>query len=636
MKKVTAFTFALLMALSSFTTFSVGAQDFDYVKTTSIAGFDTKKITKGVFVYKAVEKDRVLYVKDYSFKNASLLIVNEEGRVIQAGSAIYDGGPQASVTIPKGGFLIAAISESVISSAQSYVMEGAMLYNSTMTVILPMYADLDEENNKLYIKYNKKPTPTDKAISVMFVGNSTTYYSGTPILFKGLCQGAGIELDVTYCTDGSAYLSEFADPNHTRGIKFRNLIKKKKYDYVVFQDAGHATKQSTDAALSVLIPYVTESGAKPIMYLRYSSSGTVSWEELLYYTKGYYDIYSEMSEKYNMKMLPSGISFLYCFREHPEIKLYADDNVHHSKEAAYMLASAWLYSLFGKSPVNNPFTAYIPEDTVNALWNCAVKAVDEGWDFENKPTPKITEKEIDGKLYEDFAFGKKYTTTGNRYESQKWEDIGANGQLYYKLTDGIMSDVGDDANIGAVSGLETEIVIDLEEIKAIKQIEADIWGNTGWGISDPDNARIKVSLSKDGRIYSDFDGQTDYNKQTVGTYWNKGYFTIKSDNVQKARYIKLTVTLGSKFRWMSEILVYGEDTEYDEMSDEWSENNSDELPNEENSYSGVAEEISEASRPQSEKINNESTSISPFVILGGAIALAAMGAWLYFSRKSNQ
>ncbi|MBO5869692.1 MAG: hypothetical protein J6Q89_02975, partial [Clostridia bacterium] len=185
---------------------------------------------------------KTISYKSYNFRYSKLMIFNASGRVVECGGNLYDGSssvtgaPQVSVTIPAGGFMVAfGANNTNFMKIYNVVMEGAMLYNATMSVIYEAYASYS--GSTLTVKYNNPKPASANAISFLFVGNSTTYFNGTPIKFKAMAAAAGIEIDVVYCTYGSAFLSEFADPNHERGKAFRNHLNSRKFDYVVLQDA---------------------------------------------------------------------------------------------------------------------------------------------------------------------------------------------------------------------------------------------------------------------------------------------------------------------------------------------------------------------------------------------------------------
>lgn len=76
-----------------------------------------------------------------------------------------------------------------------------------------------------------------KMISVLFVGNSYTYYNDMPqAAFTELAKAAGFEVEVTAVTQGGYKLCQFADPGDEHGKRLRETIAGKCFDYAVLQE----------------------------------------------------------------------------------------------------------------------------------------------------------------------------------------------------------------------------------------------------------------------------------------------------------------------------------------------------------------------------------------------------------------
>ncbi len=160
---------------------------------------------------------------------------------------------------------------------------------------------------------------------------------------------------------------------------------------------------------------------------------------------------------------------------------------------------------------------------------------------------------IDGGVYVNIAVGKKYTSTGTRYAGAiTHSDTDSDGNLLGKLTDGYVTYSGE-ANMAAHEGDDTEVVIDLEKITEIKAAKTDLWGGQ-WGIASPENATVEFYYSVDGEKYTLL-GNTEREKE-VGA-WISCKYTAKSEKPVEARYVKVHYKGNGRFRWSSEIMVYG-------------------------------------------------------------------------------
>ena len=164
----------------------------------------------------------------YNFRDSKVMIFNASGRIIECGGNLTSatspitGAPQLYLHIPAGGFMIAFGGNNTnLMKMYNVVMEGAMLYNSTMSVIYEAYASYS--GSTLTVQYNNPKAPSANAKKFLFIGNSTTYFNGGPIKFKAMAAAAGIEVDVTYCTRGSAYLSYFVDESRNEITMTRRI-----------------------------------------------------------------------------------------------------------------------------------------------------------------------------------------------------------------------------------------------------------------------------------------------------------------------------------------------------------------------------------------------------------------------------
>ncbi len=399
MKKLLLNLMALLLIASTLCTvipLSASAEEeFDNVFEIEINGFDCSTEPGRVSVYPN-DSDTVRYVKsyDYGANNLSgrrIFVFNAEGRLLEIGDNLQDNGPQLGVKIPAGGFMIACRTGSKLDKCYKVVAEDAVFFNSTINVLREAYATYDDKI--ITIKYNDpEPTPED-ATTFLFVGNSSTYYSGTPLTFKALAKAAGKDIEIYYSTFGSAYLHEFADPNNSRGQTFRKRLQDREYDYVVLQDAAKSTYDTTKTQVEKLLPLIQQNGATALLYMRYSSGGSA--QGIAQNAKKHYDNYATIAKDFSLTCAPSAEAFIFSASQYPDINLYADDGGHHSKEGAYLIACTWLYSYLGINPVGNTYTANLPEDTAKKLQECALKACEEGY-FERENNDIFTNPKVNG------------------------------------------------------------------------------------------------------------------------------------------------------------------------------------------------------------------------------------------------
>ena len=557
-------TALLIVTAIPFVSFADVEKQYDNVLVFDIDGYDCHTDGKDIVIYtNNTSSPKEISANTYYFRQTMLMVFTADGRLMEAGGQMYEnsstvtGSPQDVVVIPAGGFMIGfnPYNEKTLFDVYNIAMEGAVLYNSTMSIIYDMQGSYDKTTNKVTIKYDDPVEPSDEAIRFLFVGNSSTYFNGTPIKFKGLAEAAGIEVDVDYCTFGSAFLYEFADEEHERGIALRNKLKNNKYDYVVLQDASKATYSSSRPAIAKILPLIEENGAEAVLYMRYSAASTLEQNKLN--AIKHHINYTKLSDHFGLECSPSAHAFIYCHEKYPEVTLYAIDGGHHSKEGSYLIAATWLYSYLGIDPVGNTYTADMDAETIAKLQECAKLAVDDGYPFEFDES-LITGGSggIEGVDSPNVAYSKPYTSDGNRYNNEKWTDTGDDLKPIGKLTDGVYSDAGDALDIGAYSGSNINITIDLLGYYTIDGVKTDLWGNT-WGIGDPCAATVNFSYSINGIDYFSL-GETVATQIEASGAWNHVDFHVVSGGVT-ARYIRVNFT-DTNYAWSSEISVLGEET----------------------------------------------------------------------------
>ena len=568
MKKALSVILTLVLLTSVLVSAVPTAVSATEVKFTVTANSVDVPFTGGVAVYtNNTSSEKPFPSMTYHFVNASLLVFAKDGRLIEAGGNLIEQKycVQENLNVPAGGFAIAYNGNSQLDSLKTFAMEGAMLYNATLSVTRKATGTFDAQSKKVTISYDNAPrTYAKDALRFLFVGNSTTYVNGCPLKFQALAEAAGKSVIVDYCTKGSAYLTQFADESLEEGKRFRNLLKANKYDYVVLQDAAGTTFEKAVQACETLIPLIKENGAKPVFYMRYSDAECNPTR-----VNNHYNVYSALADKYNTIYAPIVVSFYRCFQTYPEITLMADDGGHHSKEGSYLIAATWLYAFLGIDPLGNTYTADIPADTVKKLQTMAKSSIEEPFTRLDSPdTVPVSYEAKDGEIYSLISEGKTYVCSAPFYggtSSGGMVDQDVNKKPLYKLTNGIRATEPAEGNapgqIGAYSKAKnSNIVLDLGAVCDVRAVTYDLWGISSWGVPMPSKATVTVAVSEDGKTYSSESAMTY--KQTYAQGANEGgLFSYEYATLQKARYVRLTFKLDGDFLWGSELAVYGVPTE---------------------------------------------------------------------------
>ncbi|MBO7245811.1 MAG: discoidin domain-containing protein, partial [Clostridia bacterium] len=143
------------------------------------------------------------------------------------------------------------------------------------------------------------------------------------------------------------------------------------------------------------------------------------------------------------------------------------------------------------------------------------------------------------------------------YTDERWTD-GTGSKPMGKFTNGydVIGIAGDSGECACFKGKEVSITIDLGKLSEVKQICADLYGNTGWGIPSTKKAELKVAFSADGKNFTEAVAVTDSTTQTEGN-WERRDFVITFADMPEARYVRVDYVIDGNFLWGSEISVYG-------------------------------------------------------------------------------
>ncbi|MBQ3599148.1 MAG: hypothetical protein II987_07755 [Clostridia bacterium] len=226
------------------------------------------------------------------------------------------------------------------------------------------------------------PYPEEDAVQTfLFVGNSSTYFFDVPTKFMYIAESAGMNIDVSYCCVGGAYLSQFADANDEQhGKALRQQLAEKDFDYVVLQDNGNADYEDSKPALDILVPMLRETGATVHLYKRYSSNDVPA--NRLDSAYRHEVNYTKLAEAFDIeKVAPGADAFLICERKYPELVIYHTDNSHHSDLGAYLLACVMAVTYLDIDLDDVTYTAGFDADTVAKIKDCARIACEEGFDY---------------------------------------------------------------------------------------------------------------------------------------------------------------------------------------------------------------------------------------------------------------
>ena len=183
--------------------------------------------------------------------------------------------------------------------------------------------------------------------SILFIGNSYTYYHNMPeSIFAAKASAAGYDFEVHAVTHGGYFLSQFADPQNEEGLRLRSVIENRRFDYVVLQDHSLSTITAPGNFFDGISSIKNLLADKTDNFILFATWGRkpgcetleeigMSHEEMTRHIAEYYD---EAGQRFNMRVAHVGRAFSAYAQEHPEAELYFSD-LHHSSQLGSAIAA---------------------------------------------------------------------------------------------------------------------------------------------------------------------------------------------------------------------------------------------------------------------------------------------------------
>ena len=228
--------------------------------------------------------------------------------------------------------------------------------------------------------------PKDKTYSILFIGNSYTYYNDMPTaLFENIARDAGYDVSVSTVTKGGYTLQQHLDPESKTGAKVaEQLSQKGKYDFVIIQE--QSVRPATDEAVLFydavreLAARIRDIGACPVLYStwgRETGSADLETHGLTNQSMTYKlaASYGAIGEELDIPVAYVGLAFYDVYTGQSGIGLYNEDQTHPSYAGSYLAATTLFCKIFGQSPEGLTFCGELSEQDADTLRRAAARAV---------------------------------------------------------------------------------------------------------------------------------------------------------------------------------------------------------------------------------------------------------------------
>ena len=231
-------------------------------------------------------------------------------------------------------------------------------------------------------------TPNRGRLSVLFIGNSYTYYNNMPtLIFDKIARAAGFEPNVVSVTCGNYSLEQHADPMNTYGMQVASYLLPKNinvFDFVVMQEQSQRPSYNNRApfydAVRTISSKAQAVNAKPVLYSTWGrrsdskdlkSMGLTNESMTWRLAAGY----SAIGEELNIPVGHVGLAFYEVYTGNSGIELYDDDATHPSYAGSYLAAMTLFAKMTGIDPTTVDFVGELTEADAAVLKQAAKNAV---------------------------------------------------------------------------------------------------------------------------------------------------------------------------------------------------------------------------------------------------------------------
>ncbi|MBQ9797311.1 MAG: hypothetical protein IJW50_06270 [Clostridia bacterium] len=234
-----------------------------------------------------------------------------------------------------------------------------------------------------------QPFDTKKEYSVLFIGNSYTFFHDMPkAIFEPLAQAAGVRVKVTAITKGGYTLKKFSNAQDEHGARVFAALEgagKGAWDVVILQEQSvlPAAERQEEffSAVRDLTARIRALGAQPALYATWGRK--TGNETLAQYgwtnaemTQRLADAYGRIGAELDVPVAHVGLAFYDVYQNHPEIELYDPDKTHPSYAGSYLAALTMLARIFGVDPTAVPYDGALPCEVAEVLKAAALRAVE--------------------------------------------------------------------------------------------------------------------------------------------------------------------------------------------------------------------------------------------------------------------
>lgn len=221
-----------------------------------------------------------------------------------------------------------------------------------------------------------------RPVSVLFIGNSHTYFNDMPAIFGRIAKADGRKISVKSVTKGGWTLEKHADKSYECGAEVDRLLRNERFDYVVLQENSDVFMSSKyyperyKAAVRSLAARIRENGAVPVLYSTWGnrlSENKMDTGKTTTLAKRNTMIAREL----DAPVAYAGFAFMKVYADPANtVNLHYTDDHHPSPAGSYLAAMTIYAAVFPDADVRTiSYRGTIPEKTAAALKNAAYETM---------------------------------------------------------------------------------------------------------------------------------------------------------------------------------------------------------------------------------------------------------------------
>ena len=228
----------------------------------------------------------------------------------------------------------------------------------------------------------------NRQYSILFIGNSYTYYNDMPqVFFSAAANAAGYDrVMVKAVTKGGYYLEAHADENDEIGALVAQALGEQQYDYVVLQEQSvlpAADPERFFRAARSITRKVRKNGAKLVFYCTWGrktghpvlSEINMNHDSMTLALKA---SYTAIAKEQDGLVAHVGSAFHEIYTTYGDtIDVYHTDFTHPSQIGSYLAALTIFGTIVGVDPRTIPYDGPVSPETAAILKQAAYNAIQQ-------------------------------------------------------------------------------------------------------------------------------------------------------------------------------------------------------------------------------------------------------------------